>query len=303
MQELAPIVLFAYNRPWHTKKTIEALKNNYLASRSILYIFSDGAKTHHDKLAVNEVRNYLQNINGFCNIIIRQRKENYGLAKSVIEGIGEILDIDDKVIVVEDDIVTSPMFLEFMNNSLEFYKDISLVYSISGYSFPVIIPPKYYQDIYFLRRSSSWGWATWKNCWNKAVWDGNVYENFLMNKGIQNGFNRGGKDLSPMLYKQISRKIDSWAIRWAFTHYLNRAFCIFPVKSLVKNIGMDGTGVHFTRKTSKYDVQLNESSSEIKFSNDLVVNEDIEQQILRIVEPGLISKLKNRLEVLIKKST
>ena len=295
MQELAPIVLFVYNRPLHTRQTLESLQKNNLAAKSKLYIYSDGAKTHNDEKAVNEVRDYLRSINEFYDIVIRQREENYGLGKSVIEGISEILEKNDRVIVLEDDIVTSLKFLEFMNNSLEFYKEISSVYSISGYSFPIEIPPKYDQDIYFLRRSSSWGWATWKERWEQALWDNSFYKKKISDNITRKNFNIGGSDLTPMLVKQVNNKIDSWAIRWAFTHYLNNGNCVFPVKSLVKNIGTDATGANFDRKTSKYNVELDESDNKIKFTDLVHVNSDIEKQVRKIVRPGIITRIKNNL--------
>jgi len=293
MPDLAPIVLFVYNRPLHTSQTLEALRRNKLSNKSILYIFSDGAKTSRDKSAVDDVRNYIKNINGFSDVVIRQRKENYGLAKSVIEGISEILDNNNKVIVLEDDIETSPKFLEFMNNSLEFYKEISSVYSISGYSFPVLISPKYDQDIYFLRRSSSWGWATWKDRWEQALWDNSFFKKKISDNITRKDFNIGGSDLTPMLVKQVNNKIDSWAIRWTFTHYLNNGNCVFPVKSLVKNIGTDATGTNFDKKTSKYNVELDYSDKEIKLTNMVHINSDIERQVRKIVRPGIITRIKN----------
>jgi len=301
MQDLAPIILFVYNRPSHTKKTIEALKNNTLANQSILYIFSDGSKYHEHERAVNEVRNYIRNINGFRDIIIRQRTENYGLAKSVIEGINEVLNNYDKVIVLEDDIETTPKFLKFMNNCLEFYKEISSVYSISGYSFAITIPANYNKDIYFLRRSSSWGWATWKNRWEKARWDNSFYKEKIKNKIAQKDFNIGGEDLTPMLIKQINNEIDSWAIRWAFTHYLYNGNCVFPVKSLAQNIGTDATGTHFNRKTTRYNVDLDYSNNEIKLTDEVKINSDIERQVRKIVNPGIITRIINYILALVTK--
>ena len=293
MLDLSPIVLFVYNRPLHTRQTLETLKQNKLAAQSTLYIFSDGAKTHNDEKAVKEVRDYIRNINGFSDIIIRRREENYGLAKSVIKGINDVFETNDTVIVLEDDIVTSPKFLEFMNNSLAFYKEISRVYSISAFSFSINIPPKYNQDIYFLRRSSSWGWATWKDRWEKTLWNNSFYKEKIANNITKKDFNIGGADLTPMLIRQINNKLDSWAIRWAFTHYLYNGICVFPVKSLAQNIGTDATGTNFDRKTSRYNVDLDYSDSEIKLTDEVYLNSDIEKQVRKIVRPGIITRLKN----------
>ena len=293
MNSLAPIILFVYNRPLHAAKTVEALTQNKDAKESKLIIFSDGPKNQNDEKAVNEVRNYIKSINGFYDVVINEREENYGLAKSVIEGINEIFIDFEKIIVLEDDIVTSSKFIEFMNNSLEFYKENSSVFSISGYSFPVRVPPNYNHEIYLLKRSSSWGWATWKDRWEQAIWDNSFYEKKISDNKIRNNFNRGGSDLTPMLIKQINNKIDSWAIRWAFTHFINEGNCIYPIKSLAKNIGTDATGTNFDRKTTRYNVELDYSNKEVNLNEIVQINDDIEYQVRKIVRPGLITRIKN----------
>ena len=117
----APIALFVYNRPDHTQQTIVSLQKNTLAKNSNLYIFSDGPKTEKDIPKVNEVRQFLKNINGFKSVTVIERKSNWGLAKSIIEGVSEIINLYERVIVLEDDIVTSNTFLSFMNGALNFY--------------------------------------------------------------------------------------------------------------------------------------------------------------------------------------
>jgi len=298
MQKLAPIVLFVYNRPWHTKKTIEALKKNNLASQSILYIFSDGPKSDDDEITVNEVRDYIKNINGFYDIIIKQRKENYGLANSVIDGVSEILNNDDKVIVLEDDIETAPKFLQFMNDALSFYENDNSIYTISGYTYPVNIPQNYELDVFISRRSSSWGWATWKNRWCNSRWDRDAFKPIVSDKNIQKEFNLAGEDLTPMLIKQLNNKIDSWAIRYAYTHYVNKAYGLFPLKSLAVNIGTDGSGTHIKRRTSRYNVMMDTTDKRIFLSKDVILNEQIEEQIRKIVRPSIVARIKIKLSSL-----
>ncbi len=252
---LAPIILFVYNRPEHTKKTVSALKSNHLASESLLFIFSDGNKNEKDKKAVEEVRNYISTITGFKEIKIILRDKNLGLADSIISGVTEVITEYGKAIVLEDDIVTSPYFLEFMNEALDFYKDDKRIYSISGYNFPIKIPTSYQYKIYILPRPSSWGWATWKDRWEEVDWEVSDYEDFIKDKEQTLKFNLGGDDLTRMLKNQIAGKINSWAIRWAFAHYKSNAFCLFPIYSFAKNIGADRSGVH-TRKTNKFSVDI-----------------------------------------------
>jgi len=251
----SPIILTVYNRPIHTKKTVQALLRNKLASKSILYIYSDYPKKEEHREDVRKVREYIHTIKGFKEIHITERKQNYGLAKSIIQGVTEVINKHDKVILIEDDLVTSPMFLTYMNNMLDKYKDEKKIYSITGYNFPpklMRIPKDYKYDIYFSPRAGSWGWATWKDRWEKADWEVKDYKEFLKNRQLQKEFNKGGDDMTDMLIKQMNGELDSWAIRWCYTHFKKNAYCIYPVKSYVDNIGMDGSGVN-CGETNRYD--------------------------------------------------
>lgn len=252
---LSPIILFVYNRPEHTKKTVEALKLNHLASDSLLFIFSDGYKNEKDRKNVEEVRSFISTISGFKEIKITLRDKNLGLADSVISGVTQIINEYGKVIVLEDDIVTSPYFLNFMNEALNFYKDDKRIYSISGYNFPIKIPKSYHHKIYISPRPSSWGWGTWKDRWEIVDWRISDYDNFINNKAEIKKFNLGGEDLTRMLKRQMSGEINSWAIRWTYAHYKGSGYCLFPIMSLAKNIGADSSGVH-TKKTNKYSVDI-----------------------------------------------
>jgi hypothetical protein len=293
--ELAPIILFVYNRPEHTKKTIEALKQNKLASESLLFIFADGNRSSKDKNAVNRVRDYISTINGFKEITITLRKKNFGLADSIISGVTEIINKYGKAIVLEDDIVTSPYFLKFMNEALDFYENDQKIFTISGYNFPLTAPESYKYDIYISPRPSSWGWATWKDSWDKVDW--NPVKNPLLKsrKSLHSLLDKAGKDLAPMLLKSIEGKINSWAVKYSFTQIQRNAYCIFPLKSLAKNIGADATGTNFDLTTKRYDVALKTEDSVIHLSKDLELNDEIIKQVRRVVRPGIISYLKYRL--------
>jgi len=292
---LTPIILFVYNRPEHTKKTLESLKINELASESSLFIFSDGNKNERDKNNVDEVRNYLSKISGFKEIKITLRDKNLGLADSVISGVTKVIEKYGKAIVLEDDIVTSPYFLKFMNEALDFYENDKRIYSISGYNFPIKIPETYTHPVYISPRPSSWGWATWKDRWEKADWNIEKSFNVYDKKEIRNIMDKAGKDLAPMLLKSIERKIDSWAVKLAFTQLKSNSFCLFPIKSLTRNIGADATGTNFDKVTYKYNVRIDESMKEFSFPKELEYLREINDQIKRIVRPGIISYLKYRL--------
>ena len=250
MREKAPIILFVYNRPWHTQQTVEALQKNDLALESDLYIFADGSKkdaTEEQKEKIQQVRKYIHNISGFKSVTIFEKEKNCGLANSVIAGTTEIINKFGKVIVVEDDLVTSKYFLKFMNEALDFFENNERIFSVSGYAYPaktMEIPRNYKHDIYLSYRHGSWGWGTWQNRWNSVDWKVSDFNDFSQNADFQKTFNRGGADMSGMLKDQMEGKIDSWAIRFDYSLFKQNKFNIRPVKSLVNNVGLDNSGTH-----------------------------------------------------------
>lgn len=292
---LAPIILFVYNRLEHTKKTVEALKLNKLALESSLFIFSDGYKNEIDRKNVEAVRNFISTISGCKEIKITLRDKNLGLADSVISGVAEVINKFGKAIVLEDDIVTSPNFLKFMNEALDFYEKDERIFSISGYNFPIKIPKSYGHKIYISPRPSSWGWATWKDRWDKVEWEPQKILDIKNKKAVRNLLDKAGKDLAPMLLKSLDRRISSWAVKFAYAQIKNDAYCLYPFKSFAKNIGADATGTNFIRRTNKYDVELELDFNQFDFVNDLKLNKEFVEQIEKLVRPGIISYLKYRL--------
>ena len=274
MQELAPIVLFVYNRPWHTRKTIEALKNNELAGESDLFIFADNSVDDKNKESVDVVRNFVKTIDGFKSVNIVERETNFGLAKNVISGVSEVIDRYNKVIVLEDDIVCSRTYLNCMNKLLPYYRANEKVYSVTGYTFPIKIPVEYEYDVYFSSRASSWGWGTWKDRWKTVDWDVEDYDSFMLNPEHIKSFNTGGDDLTKMLKEQMLGKIDSWSIIWSYAHFKSNSYCVYPTKSRLKNIGADRSGVH-TDKTKKYDVLIYDDETELNLTDDIILNDEI----------------------------
>jgi len=252
MSHISPIALFAYNRPDHLARTIEALRQNKLASESELYIFCDGPKKAEHQADVKKVRKIAHSIDGFLKVNIIESDINKGLANSVIEGVSRLLQTYDRVIVMEDDMITTEPFLNYMNEALEFYQNKKDIYSITGYSFPISIPKDYTLDVYASPRPSSWGWGTWNDRWSKADWQVGDRNVFLSDKNIQNQFNLGGVDLSKMLTRQLHGEIDSWAIRWAYTHFKQNGLCVYPVHSYINNIGNDDSGTH-AKSVNKYN--------------------------------------------------
>lgn len=247
---LAPIVLFVYNRPWHTQQTVEALQKNDSAAESELYIFADGSKetaTEEQKERIKQVREYIHQITGFKQTRIHESEQNIGCADSIIAGINSVLHDHRKIIVIEDDIVTSKNFLRFMNEALDFFENDERIFSVSGYNYPaktMKIPNSYKHDIYLSYRHGSWGWGTWKNRWESVDWEVADFKEFCESSKLQNAFNRGGADMSRMLKAQMDGKIDAWDIRFDYSMFKQDKFNIRPVKSLVNNVGLDNSGTH-----------------------------------------------------------
>ncbi|MEJ2105602.1 MAG: glycosyltransferase [Ignavibacteriaceae bacterium] len=292
MENLAPIILFVYNRPEHTRQTLEYLSKNKLAESFKLFIFSDGPKTEKDQQKVSEVRDLLKNIKGFKEIKIAEREKNLGLANSVINGVNQIFKSYEKVIVLEDDIISSPSFLKFMNDALDFYKADEKIFSVSGYPYPVKIPASYNKDVFIAHRASSWGWGTWKDRWQKVDWELKDYSSLLKNIEDQNLLKEAGEDLLPMLKAQIKDEVDSWAIRWTYTQLKNNAFCLYPVSPLCKNIGTDWSGTH-SSSSKKLNVELNLSGREFRMTNDLQINSEIEEQIQNLFKLSPVRRIIN----------
>lgn len=287
---LAPIILFVYNRLWHTRQTVEALQKNELVTESELYVFCDGPKesaTDEQREKVHEVQEYVQSITGFKKLHIKVQESNMGLANSVINGVTEVVEKYGKVIVVEDDIVTHPFFLRFMNDCLNVYEDRLDIFMIGGYNPNIKFPSKYKDDLYVVHRSCSWGWATWRNRWILADW--NVSDYYLMceNQSLQNRFNRGGGDMFPMLKAQMDGKIDSWAIRWDYSMYKHDALCVRPVKSLCSNCGLDGSGVHCGFLPDNYTAPLYASNDyKFHFNKNVTINSKIAKEFAYYQQHG-----------------
>jgi len=295
LDKLAPIVLFVYNRPEHTRQTIEYLAKNKLVENSQLFIFSDGPKNEEDSEKIRLVREIIGNTTGFAGIEIKAREKNVGLANSVISGINDVLKLYERVIVLEDDMISSPYFIKYMNDLLEFYEKDKRIFSVTGYTFPIKIPERYSYDIYLSPRASSWGWGTWKNRWEGVDWEINDYVNFIQNKSMVKSFNRGGEDLTKMLINQKEGKIDSWSIIWSYNHFKNNAFCVYPVKSKIKNIGADLSGIH-TSKTNKFDVRLDTSDNPVDLVKNIQPDEELLRKFRKFFKKNLLSSAYHKIK-------
>ena len=238
----APILLFVYNRPEHTRRCIESRLKNSLASESNLFIYADGAKDSTQQEAVNEVRNYIRSIQGFKQITLMERSENWGLARNIINGVTTQVNRYGKVIVLEDDLVVAPYFLQFMNDALEVYKNEPRVGHIQACDFT--------QDsslpaTFLIKWTGSWGWATWDRAWKHFNPNGNELLQELEERKLTHVFDFNGKyGFTRMLRRQIEGKNNSWAIRWNASLFLKDILSLNVGRSLVQNEGFDGSGTN-----------------------------------------------------------
>jgi hypothetical protein len=261
--KLAPIIIFTYRRK--IDRLIETLLANKLSKRSELYIFSDGNKNEKDFEDVQDVRTYLQTIKGFKNINIIESSINKGLANSIIDGVSKVMDKYTKVIVLEDDLIVSSDFLEYMNDALNFYENDNKIWSISAYAPKLQCLDTLKDDIYLSPRASSWGWATWKDRWEIIDWEVNDFVTLKVDKSLKHKFNLGGNDMYKMLELQMLGKIDSWAIRWCYSQFRYNRYTIYPKKSKIINDGFnDNKGTHNSGKNSKLTLELHNNSVQFK---------------------------------------
>lgn len=239
---LAPILLFAYNRPRHLQHTVEALAHNPLAQESELFAFSDGARTEDDREDVELVRSYIHTIEGFKTVHRIERDRNYGLAANIIDGVTDIVNRYGRVIVLEDDLVTAPGFLQFMNDALDTYADEPRVGHIQAYDFTQ--NPRL-PETFLIKFTGSWGWATWQRAWQHFNPDGQYLLNELHRRHLTRRFDFNGKyGFTRMLRRQVEGKNNSWAIRWNASLFLQDILSLNVGRSLVQNEGFDGSGTH-----------------------------------------------------------
>ena len=256
---LAPICLFVHAREALTRQTVASLLTNRLAADSELHGFCDGPRPGQES-RVREVREYVRSITGFARVVLHEQAVNLGLSRSIIGGVSEMLKTHDRVIVLEDDLRLSAGFLDFMNQALQAYATDPRVMSVSGYAFPIRHAHEQAHDAVFGLRASSWGWATWRDRWQAIDWEVSDYARFRRNPVRRFRFNRGGSDLSRMLDRQMAGKINSWAIRFCYHQYRHGLVDVFPVRSLVENIGFGAGAEHCQQDVRGWTSELMDPS-------------------------------------------
>ena len=271
----APIIIFTYNRLDSLTQTIHYLSRNIDQEYTDLVIISDSWRSEKDKVSVLNVRKYLHSVKGFKSIKIIERNENYGLAKNIIAGVSNIINEYGRVIVIEDDLLTSKNFISYMNQALDFYKDDKQIFSISGYTGKLKSLENLKEDVYLSYRPSSWGWATWKDQWNGIDWNVTNFDKFIKDKEAIKKFNRGGIDMTRMLKHCMQGKNHSWAIRWSYAMSKQDKYCVYPKVSKIQNIGFGDDATNCTG-IDIYKTNLDKTNrTDFKFVKDITINKNI----------------------------
>jgi hypothetical protein len=282
---------------------VEALLKNDQAVERDLFVFSDAAKTPKAAEAVREVREYIKTISGFKSVNIVERAYNFGLARSIIEGVTSVVNERMRIIVLEDDLLVTPYFLVFMNRALDKYKDEQQVIQVSGYMFPVTIDIK--EDALFLPLTTSWGWATWKRAWQLFDPDAKGYSQVKSDLKLRKRFNLDGAyDYFSMLEAQLAGQVDSWAVRWQLSAFLNDSLIIYPRHSLIVNVGFDGTGTHGTMTGLLTQSGMKDTFSPEIFPNNIKASHywaDVCRALKNRL--NLWGKIKNKVQLLLTRLT
>jgi hypothetical protein len=277
MSDHAPVALFVHRRPDHTRRTLEALARNEQAHASKLYVFADAARHEGERRQVAETREVVRGATGFAAVEVIERESNFGLADNIVEGVDEVVGQHGRVIVMEDDLVTVPHFLRFMNDALTHYLDTPRVMHVSGYMFP--IDPSGLPETLFYRVTSCWGWATWSRAWRKPDRDARaVMARFTPEMRLQ--FDVECPDAGQWAQLEDNRRgvASTWAVFWYASVFLRQGLCLHPARSLVQNIGHDSSGTHSTA-TSRFDGPL--SQEPIRFFDDRVEENPLVLQRMR----------------------
>lgn len=247
----APIAVFAFNRADNLARPLRALSENELADQSSLTIFCDGPRTEEERQKTDAVRRIARAASGFAEVTVIEREENRGLKNSLIAGISAILEAHDRIIVVEDDILTSPYFLKYMNDALDCYADVPNVGSVSGYCVKHRCPAP--PETFFLRGGECWGWATWRDRWRLYSPDGAALLRELRRRKMTRAFDFDGCCPSTKILEDaVAGRVDSWFMMWTATLFLRGLYTLYPSRSLVLNIGFaSGTHSHNATHTQQ----------------------------------------------------
>lgn len=281
MSDLAPVIVFAYRRPDHLRNTLESLMRCEGFEQSPVIVYCDGARDDNEVASVLATREVARAMLG-KRAEYRFSEMNMGLSRSVIAGVSETVERFGRVIVVEDDLRLSPLFLTFMNRGLERYADDERVLQISGYQFDV---PELsgMTSALFLPFPVSWGWATWQRAWRRFDPLAKGWEELRTDPILRRRFNLDGSyDYATMLVRQMEGHRDSWAIRWYWSVFRSEGLVLFPTVSLVQNTGFDGSGSHGRGLLRRFSTRkMPEAALEVVLPEVVVLDEALYASVKR----------------------
>ncbi len=262
LSSFAPVLIVTYDRLTHLRKTITSLKNNTCADKTDLFVASDYPRCEAESANVDAVRSYLETVEGFKSLNVFVRETNLGVVQNCGLAVQHIFDTYDRIIIMNDDLVTAPGYLQFINGAFEKYGTHKSVFSITGYCPPIEISKSYEQDAFFLPRMSAWGCGLTKERYESIRVISQVeFDEFAADRKLSREFTKsGGKDLMAMLERVADGSLEAWDVCCMYTQFLKHQFTVYPSKSLVQNIGFDGTGLHCS-VSDRFDVELSDKTT------------------------------------------
>ena len=295
----APIIVTVYDRLQHFQQCIGALQRNGPSIDSELYVVSDAPGKPGHSLKIDQVRAYAQSITGFKKVHLVFREENYGAYRSFLAITQQVLNEHGRFIFLEDDVVASQNFLDYMNDGLKFYEADKRIFSITAYTYPVQFPKDFKADVFFLPSNCAWGFATWKDRWEKvdfgakdrfavAMGDGKLYKK-IISTGIY---------MMQILRADSQGRVQATDVRVAFHQCIHDVYTVYPHISKIINIGLDGSGLHSgTDENNKYRVQSDTSTDKVVFDADVRLDPAIIRRIRNYQNGNLLNRLVNSLSV------
>jgi hypothetical protein len=265
---------------------VDALAANSLAQDTTVYFFSDAPRPG-DEARVEDLRGYLRTVHGFSKVEIIERSENNRIVNNR-GGMKQLLEQYGKMIWLEEDIVTAPGFLAFMNEALAFYESDDEVISISGYSPPIDMPKNYRHEVYLLDRFCAWGFASWRRKFDP--W-GISNQDIVVTPEITKRLSEAGQDVPKMLNRVLTGDLDALDVKVMYHQALTGTRTLYPTRSLVQNTGHDGTGVHCVR-TDKFKHRfLWDKTDTFEFVPNLKPHTEIVRANKRFRDEGLLGKV------------
>jgi hypothetical protein len=254
IRQWAPIALFIFKRPAHTRRVIESLRGCTGFAESRVFVFADGPRNPEDVPAVEETRAEARRLLGDHAVFV-EREINLGVDNSIIAGVSELCDRYGRVVVVEEDLILSPNFLHFLNAGLTRYESEARLMQVCGYMFDV---PELREsrDAIFLPMVNSWGWATWKRAWSQLDPDATGWRERLRDDRERRRFDLDGNyKYARMLTDHMRQNVPAWDIRWYYSVFVQDGLVLFPPRTLVLH-EFDGTGTHDRFALPAHQAQL-----------------------------------------------